>query len=439
MPGRMTAFAVTLVLCCSCIALGQEAASANRQVDRPLPFPQDFAPAKYLGKWYEVARLASASQPAGTLATAEYALGGNEREIIVKNTAYDAKGKPVRTIEGKALLQEGDPPRLAVSFGPVFPEEPNYYVMHVGKEYEIAVVGNLDRNSLWILSRSPVVEDDRLEQMIKIAKDAGFNTDTLVISDWKAALADAGETGFNVNEILGDWKYVSGEKDGTELDADHFRGQRVAISKDTMTLKSDQFTFVMKYELVADSNPQAVNLEITESPFGAGQKTSGILEQSEDTLKLCYRPMGGDTPTKFEGKSGSGQHYFVLERVPQTLNAAMMIGDWEFLSGEVEGAKSEEQRLARFQVSITEDTLKLKTGDAEFQMGYRLDATKQPASLELTINKGPFGEGATAKGIAQIKGDKLYICYHPRGGEAPAEFKAGAEHSLFVLRRAPAR
>ena len=76
--------------------------------------------------------------------------------------------------------------------------------------------------------------------------------------------------------------------------------------------------------------------------------------------------------------------------------------------------------------------------DAEFQMSYQLDASKQPASLELKIEEGPFGQGSTAKGIAQLKGGKLYICYHPRGGEAPTEFKASSEHSLFILRRAKA-
>ena len=94
-----------------------------------------------------------------------------------------------------------------------------------------------------------------------------------------------------------------------------------------MTLRSDQFTFVMSYELVKDTKPQAVKLTILESPFGAGQRTNGILELKNDTLKLCYPPMGGDIPTKFDGKSGSGRHYFVLKRAPEN-GIEKMVGAW---------------------------------------------------------------------------------------------------------------
>ena len=145
--------------------------------------------AKYLGKWYEIARFASPSQPGKTLATAEYSLGETAEELVVKNSAYDAKGKPVRAITGKAKLLEAPPPRLAVSFGPRLPEQANYYVMHIGKKYNVAMVGNPGRKSLWILSRKPTIAKKRLDRMIKIAKKAGFDTDNLLFGDWASALA----------------------------------------------------------------------------------------------------------------------------------------------------------------------------------------------------------------------------------------------------------
>ena len=112
---------------------------------RDLPYPQRFEPSRYLGKWYEVARLPTPVQPNDTLATAEYTLGQREREIMVKNTAYNADGKAIVSIEGKARLLADDPPRLIVGFGPVTPKRPNYYVMHVDDDYQHAVVGTPDR------------------------------------------------------------------------------------------------------------------------------------------------------------------------------------------------------------------------------------------------------------------------------------------------------
>lgn len=312
MPTIRVHASLAWIIVCTGAILGLKAEVVESA--EPLPYPKDFDSAKYLGKWYEIARLASPSQPGKTLATAEYSLGETAEEIVVKNSAYDAKGKPVRAITGKAKLLEGAPPRLAVSFGPVLPEQANYYVMHVGKKYDVAMVGNPDRKSLWILSRKPTIGKKRLDRMIKIAKKAGFDSDKLLFGDWASALAHSGEQKLKIQKILGTWRYARGEKDGVELDENHFKGQVVEITKEAMTLRSDQFTFVMSYELVENTKPQAVKLTILESPFGAGQKTKGILELTKDTLKLCYPPMGGDTPTKFSGKSGSGNHYFVLKR-----------------------------------------------------------------------------------------------------------------------------
>jgi apolipoprotein D and lipocalin family protein len=152
---------------------------------KSLPFPEDFEPARYLGKWYEAARLPTSMQPSGTLATAEYTSGKQAGEIIVKNTAYNADGKQIATITGSARLLSGDPPRLAVSFGPVTTREPNYFVMHVDKDYQHAVVGTPDRKSLWILARKVPVPKKTMDSLIALARKADFDTKNLIIHQWK--------------------------------------------------------------------------------------------------------------------------------------------------------------------------------------------------------------------------------------------------------------
>jgi uncharacterized protein (TIGR03067 family) len=247
------------------------------------------------------------------------------------------------------------------------------------------------------------------------------------------ALAASSKAKFNANQILGTWNYLSGEKNGVELNEDHFTDQEVVITKDDITLKSLQLTFVINYEFVENTLPQAVKMTITKSPFGAGQKTNGIIELNKDTLKICYPPMGGDSPTKFDGKAGSGQYYFVLKRAPEKLTKEEMVGVWNYVSGETEGRKLDKDHFLGSQVEITADTLTLKSGDATFLLEYKLDSTKDPAVLDLKIVEGPFGQGSTAPGIVQFKDGKLFICYPPRGGGAPTKFEAGAEHSLFIL------
>ena len=114
-------------------------------------------------------------------------------------------------------------------------------------------------------------------------------------------------------KLVGTWKYVSGVTKGQKVDPERLKGQTVTITKETITLKGEE-TFVMKYELGTGKEPVSIKMTITESPFGAGATASGIIALDGDELKLCYAPEGGEAPTKFEAKEGSGYHLFVLKK-----------------------------------------------------------------------------------------------------------------------------
>jgi uncharacterized protein (TIGR03067 family) len=115
-------------------------------------------------------------------------------------------------------------------------------------------------------------------------------------------------------KLVGTYTYVSGERDGKKVDADNLKKGTVEITKDTITLKSDQGDFVIKYKLDAKKSPATLEMEITEGPAGVGTKTGGIIALKDDELKLCYAAMGGDAPKEFATKEGSGLHYFVLKK-----------------------------------------------------------------------------------------------------------------------------
>lgn len=166
-------------------ALSATISAAEDKKPASLPFVADFKPGRYLGKWYEAARIPTPIQPGESLASAEYTAGKEPGQINVKNTAFDKTGKKLTDIEGKATLAAGDPPgRLFVSFGPFVPKTPNYHVIHVDKDYRYAVVGVPDRKSMWILAREVPVHAETLEQLRDIGKKAGFDVDKLVVAPW---------------------------------------------------------------------------------------------------------------------------------------------------------------------------------------------------------------------------------------------------------------
>jgi uncharacterized protein (TIGR03067 family) len=114
-------------------------------------------------------------------------------------------------------------------------------------------------------------------------------------------------------KMLGTWHFVSAVKDGKKASEEDLKKASVEITKETITLKGPDGNYVIKYELDPEKSPCHINMEITDGPQGKGSKATGIIALKDGKLELCYPPMGGDTPMKFEAKEGSNLHLFVMK------------------------------------------------------------------------------------------------------------------------------
>jgi apolipoprotein D and lipocalin family protein len=116
---------------------------------------------KYMGKWYEIARL-------------DHSFERNKHEVTAEKEWDEA--------EGKAYFVEGvDEGYLKVSFfGPFYG---TYVVFELDKEsYQYAFVSGPDKSYLWLLARTPTVDDELISQFVEKSKTLGFNTDELIFT-----------------------------------------------------------------------------------------------------------------------------------------------------------------------------------------------------------------------------------------------------------------
>jgi apolipoprotein D and lipocalin family protein len=137
---------------------------------------------RYLGKWYEIARLDHSFERGLSRVTAEYS-ARDDGGIRVINRGYDAEKDTWKEAEGKAYFVRGrDEGYLKVSFfGPFYGA---YVVFGLDQEnYATSFVSGPDRSYLWLLSRTPTVAPTVLEQFVDQAKALGFATDELIIVD----------------------------------------------------------------------------------------------------------------------------------------------------------------------------------------------------------------------------------------------------------------
>ncbi len=115
--------------------------------------------------------------------------------------------------------------------------------------------------------------------------------------------------------LVGTWVYISGERSGKKISADDLKKGSVEITKETIKLKADDGgEYVLKYTLDPTKKPARVKMEIVKGPQGEGAKAEGIIALKGENLMLCYPAMGGEAPTAFAAKEGSGLHFFVLKR-----------------------------------------------------------------------------------------------------------------------------
>ena len=147
--------------------------------------PQNVAPvdgfelSRYLGKWYEIARLDHSFERGLDNVTAEYFLR-DDGGVKVINKGFSMVENKWKTAEGKAYFvkdpQEG---YLKVSFfGPFYGA---YIVFELDKEaYQYTFVTSYDKSYLWLLARTPTVSDALLDQFVQKAAELGFETDKLI-------------------------------------------------------------------------------------------------------------------------------------------------------------------------------------------------------------------------------------------------------------------
>lgn len=134
---------------------------------------------RYLGRWYEIARLDHSFERGLSNVTAEYTLR-DEGDITVLNRGFDDSRGQWKQAKGIArILGNKDVGSLKVSF--FRPLWTGYHVIALDRDgYGYALVTSASRSYLWILSRTKTLEAATLSVLVSKAKAWGFETEKLI-------------------------------------------------------------------------------------------------------------------------------------------------------------------------------------------------------------------------------------------------------------------
>jgi apolipoprotein D and lipocalin family protein len=137
-----------------------------------------FDSAKYLGKWYEIARFDFKFERNLNNTTAQYTVN-DDGTIKVVNRGYNYEKKKWVEAAGIAkFVGKPDVAMLKVSF--FRPFYGGYNVIALDKEYKYALVCGNNLSYLWILSRETTIPEDIKQNYLAVAEKLGFNTSALI-------------------------------------------------------------------------------------------------------------------------------------------------------------------------------------------------------------------------------------------------------------------
>ncbi len=137
---------------------------------------------KYLGKWYEIAHLPAKFQESCDETTATYTLSKDGSISVLNQCSKNGKTKQAK---GKAkVVDKNSNAKLKVTF--FWPFYGDYWIIELGNNYDYSVVGTPNRKYLWVLSRTPQMDNKLYSQLVEHARSKGFDVDKLIKTLQKA-------------------------------------------------------------------------------------------------------------------------------------------------------------------------------------------------------------------------------------------------------------
>jgi uncharacterized protein (TIGR03067 family) len=121
-------------------------------------------------------------------------------------------------------------------------------------------------------------------------------------------------------------------------------------------------------------------------------------------------------------------------------DASKLEGKWTITAGTKEGTKLDAKNLEG-EVTIAKDTITIKAPDMTHVMGYTVDGTKSPVTIDMVGKEGP-AKDLKAEGIIEVKGEEIHLAYVAQipgmEGKRPTKMESTKDNKAlyFVLKKA---
>jgi apolipoprotein D and lipocalin family protein len=154
--------------------------------DKPLSTVPSVDLQRYMGRWYDIASFPQRFQKGCHCSTADYEMTAKGYVRVVNTCRKDGPEGKLDTAKGKAFVVEGTGnAKLRVQF--FWPFRGDYWIIDLAEDYSYAVVGEPGREYLWILARTPKIDEGLYQAIVSRCSEKGFDVSKLVRTDQSCA------------------------------------------------------------------------------------------------------------------------------------------------------------------------------------------------------------------------------------------------------------
>jgi len=134
---------------------------------------------RYMGKWYEIARLPNFFEKKLKCISATYTLRDNGKITVLNEGNLITDPAKTSSSEGVAWAPDKkSPAKLKVQF--FWPFSGDYWIMYLDDEYRYVLVGDPDNKYLWILSRERTMDENTYSMLLQKAIDNGYDVKPII-------------------------------------------------------------------------------------------------------------------------------------------------------------------------------------------------------------------------------------------------------------------
>lgn len=162
------------LVCCGLLALGCAPTTTARLRLPPLETVAHVDLQRFLGTWFEISSFPQSFQQGCAATTATYQSRADGGIDVVNRCRKDSLDGPEKIAKGRArIVDRTTNAKLEVSF--FRPFWGDYWIVALGDDYDYAVVGHPSRDYLWILTRTPTMDDQRYAAIVQRLSLLGYD------------------------------------------------------------------------------------------------------------------------------------------------------------------------------------------------------------------------------------------------------------------------